>query len=261
MDLIALEWRLTAFNAALAFDEFRRKYSPDQPRVPAGNPDGGQWTDAGGGGDGASRSRPMVRAVFADRSGNSDTSPPGTILSDAEPDPIVPGAQYAQTGGTIVRNNARTGNSKIDEVTDGLTETLAKVAEQMDFIPERLGPVYGTAVHVEFASVVKLQNLRGVEVEQSFDADGLANYGAAGSIRTDVIVRSPGGDVVAIYDVKTGGAVLRPSRAAKLRAMTKAADDTPVIELHFERGASFKYEQGQAYFQADTTPFARIDTL
>jgi hypothetical protein len=53
MDLAALEWRLTAFNAALAFDEFRRKYSPDQPRVPAGNPDGGQWTDAGGGGGGA----------------------------------------------------------------------------------------------------------------------------------------------------------------------------------------------------------------
>jgi hypothetical protein len=25
-----------------------RKYSPDQPRVPAGNPDGGQWTDGGG---------------------------------------------------------------------------------------------------------------------------------------------------------------------------------------------------------------------
>ena len=32
-------------------DALRReeKYSPDQPRVPAGNPDGGQWTDAGGG--------------------------------------------------------------------------------------------------------------------------------------------------------------------------------------------------------------------
>lgn len=25
------------------------KYRPDQPRVPAGNPDGGQWTDGGGG--------------------------------------------------------------------------------------------------------------------------------------------------------------------------------------------------------------------
>jgi HK97 family phage portal protein len=29
-----------------------RRYAPDQPRVPAGNPDGGQWTSGGGGGDG-----------------------------------------------------------------------------------------------------------------------------------------------------------------------------------------------------------------
>ncbi len=27
---------------------YDRKYSPDQPRVPAGNPDGGQWTGEGG---------------------------------------------------------------------------------------------------------------------------------------------------------------------------------------------------------------------
>lgn len=26
-----------------------RKYRPDQPRVPAGHPDGGQWTDGSGG--------------------------------------------------------------------------------------------------------------------------------------------------------------------------------------------------------------------
>jgi len=32
----------------LAFRRFQRKYSPDQPRVPAGNPDGGQWTSGGG---------------------------------------------------------------------------------------------------------------------------------------------------------------------------------------------------------------------
>jgi hypothetical protein len=31
-----------------AFPVLARKYSPDQPRVPAGNPDGGQWTDGGG---------------------------------------------------------------------------------------------------------------------------------------------------------------------------------------------------------------------
>ena len=28
------------------------KYSPDQPRVPSGNSDGGQWVDGGGGGSG-----------------------------------------------------------------------------------------------------------------------------------------------------------------------------------------------------------------
>jgi len=31
-------------------DHWRRKYNPDQPRVPAGGPGGGQWTSGGGGG-------------------------------------------------------------------------------------------------------------------------------------------------------------------------------------------------------------------
>lgn len=32
-----------------AFPALSRKYNPNQPRVPAGNPDGGQWTDGGSG--------------------------------------------------------------------------------------------------------------------------------------------------------------------------------------------------------------------
>ena len=36
----------------LAWRRLVRKYSPDQPRMPAGNPDGGQWTSGGGGGAG-----------------------------------------------------------------------------------------------------------------------------------------------------------------------------------------------------------------
>jgi hypothetical protein len=45
----------------LALRALGRKYSEDQPRVPAGNPDGGQWTSGGGGqstgdgGEGAGR--------------------------------------------------------------------------------------------------------------------------------------------------------------------------------------------------------------
>ncbi|TKT73689.1 hypothetical protein YH63_020925 [Afipia massiliensis] len=37
-------------DVASVFPALERKYSPSQPRVPAGNPDGGQWTDGGGDG-------------------------------------------------------------------------------------------------------------------------------------------------------------------------------------------------------------------
>lgn len=60
------DMRLSVERIALALLELRRdllvsppsgpiasKYNPDQPRVPAGNPDGGQWT-SGGGGEGSS---------------------------------------------------------------------------------------------------------------------------------------------------------------------------------------------------------------
>jgi hypothetical protein len=47
--------------AKLAGAAHLRKYNPDQPRVPAGNPDGGQWTSGGGNGDtGSSGSGPST---------------------------------------------------------------------------------------------------------------------------------------------------------------------------------------------------------
>ncbi|MGA7458272.1 MAG: hypothetical protein WBW51_13265 [Methyloceanibacter sp.] len=35
---------------------FKANFDPNQPRVPAGNPDGGQWTSTGGGGEDAASS-------------------------------------------------------------------------------------------------------------------------------------------------------------------------------------------------------------
>ena len=35
---------------------FKAGFNPNQPRVPAGNPDGGEWTGSGGGGGGTSTS-------------------------------------------------------------------------------------------------------------------------------------------------------------------------------------------------------------
>lgn len=51
------EETLAVFRNFVRFVEAKRdgvKYSPDQPRVPAGNRDGGQWTNGDGGGGGSS---------------------------------------------------------------------------------------------------------------------------------------------------------------------------------------------------------------
>ena len=85
------------------FALYERKYRPDQPRVPAGNSDGGQWTADGGGG--GSRSP-----------GSQPTSKPAPIndprvISDATPDnDWKPGARFAQRSrsrGPIIINGQR----------------------------------------------------------------------------------------------------------------------------------------------------------
>ncbi len=47
--LAHLRWLVADLKFDLTLRALRRKYSPDQPRVPAGSREGGQWTDAGGG--------------------------------------------------------------------------------------------------------------------------------------------------------------------------------------------------------------------
>jgi hypothetical protein len=78
------QWQIDAARVELALknlDRVWRKagFNPGQPRVPAGNPDGGQWIGAGGGEEGVGFDDPR-------------------ILSDATPDyEWKPGAQYAST--------------------------------------------------------------------------------------------------------------------------------------------------------------------
>jgi hypothetical protein len=76
-----LEWSLAARRFQLAYARhvqalINAGFNPDQPRVPAGSPDGGQWTSGGGSG------------------GLNDSR----IISDATPDnDWKPGARYAQS--------------------------------------------------------------------------------------------------------------------------------------------------------------------
>ncbi|HXO70552.1 MAG TPA: RNase A-like domain-containing protein [Bradyrhizobium sp.] len=79
------------------------KYSPSQPRVPRGNPDGGQWTD---GGRGASRT--LNPTDGANRKPGIDDP---RVISDSDPESVRAGDRYAQgnrRGGGTVRINGQT---------------------------------------------------------------------------------------------------------------------------------------------------------
>lgn len=48
----AMRFLIPGSDPAKIFPALDRKFNPNQPRVPAGSPDGGQWTDGGGGREG-----------------------------------------------------------------------------------------------------------------------------------------------------------------------------------------------------------------
>lgn len=194
----------------------KANFNPTQPRVSAGNPDGGQWTNESGSSGGA---------VFIEK-----------------PRAIEGGLGTVRLAGSAVSidySDALTGISTIDDATKSLSNTLALTMQTMDFIPEQTPQAYGTAVHVAFGALVRMQGIPGIaprDVEHSFGGD----YGMRGSIRTDVVLRSESGDVIAIYDVKTGGARLTPARVRELRSKTGVGPNVPIIEMHVLRGAQIK---------------------
>jgi hypothetical protein len=106
----------------------------------------------------------------------------------------------------------------------------------VDYLPDYTPQKYGIVIHKAFAGAVLLERLPGIgagDVETTF---GGHYYGAENSVRTDVVLRNEAGDIIAIYDVKTGKAGITPSRAAELRAKTGTGFGVPVIELNIRRG-------------------------
>jgi len=184
-----LAWLLHARDVELKLRNLgdavaKANFNPNEPRVPAGNPDGGQW--AGG--------------------GSSSPGSSSSILSDANPDPIIPGAQYAQTQVTV-HTSALTGIESIDDTTTKLAHTLACILDGIEILPDTTPQKYGMIIHSLFANAVRFGGFEGIgseDVETTFSIEPDARYGAKGSIRTDVVLRNAAGDIVAIYDVMTG---------------------------------------------------------
>ena len=225
-EVLALRREFASLKLEYELRRFQQKYSPNQPRVPAGNPDSGQWTSGGGA---AARTRV---ADARDR-----IAPRGPVLSDATPDPVRPGAQYAQTQ-IAIDASALTGISRVDETTRALADKLAATA---DTIPKGFGPLYGTLVHKTFELELRLGAVPGVEVtdiESTFGGTG--RYGSKGSVRPDIVPRNEAGDIMAVYDVKTGRGEIDDARAQRLRNVIGIGPRIPIIELHLDRGVSRK---------------------
>lgn len=89
----SLRRMLAGVTFEIALRRLRRKYSPDQPRVPAGNGrESGQWTDGGGNGAGRDSSTGdegigntrEASGPSADRPSDGDPAEPERIIAEAK---------------------------------------------------------------------------------------------------------------------------------------------------------------------------------
>jgi hypothetical protein len=135
-----------------------------------------------------------------------------------------------------------TGIQSIDETSQALSDALVSVMESLEYLPTMSASQYGVAVHMAFGAAVGQLDLPGVgDIERSFSLDTLdPTYGMADTIRTDLTLRNIQGDIIAIYDVKTGNREMSASRADELREVTRSPPNTPVFELNIVRGISRK---------------------
>ena len=163
------------------------------------------------------------------------------------------GGRWTRPGGVQVTTSDGflTGISTIDDTSQALSDTLVGVMEMIDFMPDSTPQLYGMAVHSLFAASVRLQGLPGIgfwDVERTFSLEDIdPRYGLTDSVRTDVVLRNDQGEIIAIYDVKTGDQPLSHARADELRTKTRAASNTPVFELNIVRGITRKNARTTSY--------------
>ena len=91
------------------------------------------------------------------------------------------------------------------------------------------GSVYGTHVHTEFRIEVNNLNNPNLGTGVSYLNGMEVHYGTAGSVRLDIVEYGPQGQVVRVFDLKTGTATLTAQRIAQIQLHVGAA--VPVVEI------------------------------
>jgi hypothetical protein len=103
------------------------KYNPDQPRVPAGNSDGGQWTDGGGSGVRVSEndrddSATVIPINYSPRS--RATRPPTDAITlhagDGTPFYAPPTADFQRKNGKFIHDYTNASNYGVGVLMNGV---------------------------------------------------------------------------------------------------------------------------------------------
>ena len=208
---------------------------PKHPGWPAGASDGkgGKFRPKDGAGEETDSSpdvpeaapRPRTRYAVLETGAQTDASH------------APAGVQYASTSPPDI-SRVLTGDSRIDNVTKKLAQIYADTIEKLVRLPGQ-PQKYGIIAHLAFAAAVIEADIgEPMDVERSFDLPpGFPS--SKKSVKPDVVLRDDSGDVVAIYDIKTGDSGIDPWRARELRAATGAGPDVPIIVMYTDE-AIFK---------------------
>jgi Phage portal protein len=138
------------------------------------------------------------------------------------------------SGDAISPSTTKTGDPLVDSTTEKLNGILDRVVARIGPRPDLTAGQYGQLVHDEFEREVRAAHLPGIadeDLEKTFGVSEGASYGEKDSIRPDVVLRDDQGNIVAIYDVKTGRGFSSFS-VIKYRLRTGSDSFVPLFELH-----------------------------
>jgi hypothetical protein len=93
------------------------------------------------------------------------------------------------------------------------------------------GPVYGTRFHKAFEEEVKALENPNLRTEVSYLNGRIVPRGTAGSVRLDVVEVGTNGQILNVYDLKTGSATLTTQRIQQIQSHIPGGSNIPVFEV------------------------------
>ncbi len=139
-------------------------------------------------------------------------------------------AEKAVAAGGTLACEAAGAAKKVEDIASLQKKLIELAQEAAETVGEGKGRFRGTEVHSEFRRLIKALGRDDLFTERSYLKGNPVRYGRKRSIRADVVF-GPVDNPVAIFDLKTGDAVLSPKRIAEIQGHLPPVTTIPVIEI------------------------------